>query len=41
MNYIEKKFNFCCFFFPLFHEHSLSLELPQAASLLKTSCFEK
>ena len=39
--YIEKKFDLSCFFFPSFHEHSLSLELPRAARLLKTSWFEK
>ena len=41
MTYIEKKFNSSCFFFPLFHEHSLSLELPWASCLLKSSWFEK
>ena len=30
-----------CFFFLSFYEHSLSFELPYAARLLKTSCFEK
>ena len=29
------------FIFPLFHEHLFSPELPRAARLLKTSCFEK
>ena len=36
-----KKLTYSCFFFPSFHEHSLSLELPRAARILKTSCFEK
>ena len=51
--YIKKKFNLPLFFFPSFHEHLLSLELPpfcehslsleliHAARLLKFSCFEK
>ena len=30
-----------CFFLPSFHEHSFLPELPRAARLLKTSCFEK
>ena len=39
--YIEKKFNLQFFFFPLFHEHSHSLELPCTAHPLKNFCFEK
>ena len=39
--HIEKKINLQLFFLPSFHEHSLSLELPRAARLLKTSWFEK
>ena len=30
-----------CFIFQLFHKHLLSPELPYAACLLKTLCFEK
>ena len=30
-----------CFFFPLFHEHLFSPELPCATRLLETSCLEK
>ena len=39
--YFEKKFNFSCFIFPLFHEHLFSPGLPRATRLLETSCFEK
>ena len=39
--YFQKKFNLSCFIFLLFHEHLFSPELPRAAHLLKTSCFEK
>ena len=37
------KRNLTCsgFVFPLFREHVFSHELPRAARLLKTSCFEK
>ena len=37
------KRNLTCsgFMFPLFREHVFSHELPRAARLLKTSCFEK
>ena len=38
---LKRNVTYSCFFFPSFHEHSLSLELPRAARLLKTSCFEK
>ena len=37
MKYIEKKFNLQLFFFPLFHEDLISLGLPHATHLLKTS----
>ena len=30
-----------CFIVPLFYKHLFSPELPRAARLLKTSCFEK
>ena len=39
--YFERKLNLNLFFFPLFHEHLFYPELPRAARLLKTSCFEK
>ena len=39
--YFEKKFNLQLFYLPLFHEHVFSQELPRAARLVKTSCFEK
>ena len=39
--YFEKKFNLQLLYFPLFHKHLFSPELPHAARLLKTSCFEK
>ena len=38
---LKRNLTYSCFFFPSFHEHSLSLELPRAARLLKISCFEK
>ena len=41
IKYFEKKFNLQLFYLPLFHEHVFSHELPRAARLLKTSCFEK
>ena len=40
-NYIEKKFTYSCFFFPLFHEHLFSPGLPRTTRLLETSCLEK
>ena len=39
--YFEKNLTYSCFIVPLFHEHLFSPELPCAARLLKTSCFEK
>ena len=39
--YIEKKFNWQLFFFPLFHEDLISPGLPRAICLLETSCLEK
>ena len=38
---LKRNLTYSCFFFPSFHEHSLSLELQNATYLLKTSCFEK
>ena len=40
-NTLERNLNCSCFLFPLFHEQVFSYELPRAARLLKTSCFEK
>ena len=37
----KRNLTYSRFFFPSFHEHSVSLELPRAARLLKTSCFKK
>ena len=38
---LKRYLTYSCFFIPLFHEHSPSLELPRAPRLLKTSWFEK
>ena len=40
-NTLKRNLTYSCFIFPLFHEHLFSPELPRAARLLKTSCFEK
>ena len=40
-NTLKRSLTYSCFIFPLFHEHLFSHELPRAARLLKTSCFEK
>ena len=34
---LKRNLTYSCFFSPWFHEHSLSLELPRAPRLLKTS----
>ena len=35
---MKRNLTYSCIFSPLFHEHSLSLELPRTTCLLKTSC---
>ena len=40
-NALKRNLTYICFILPLFHEHLFSPELPRAARLLKTSCFEK
>ena len=40
-NTLKRNLTDSCFIFPLFHKHLFSHELPGAARLLKTSCFEK
>ena len=40
-NTLEINLTYSYLIFPLFHEHLFSPELPRAAHLLKTSCFEK
>ena len=39
-NTLKRNLTYSCFF-PLFHEHVFSSELPRVACLLKTFCFEK
>ena len=38
---LKRNLTYCCFFFPLFHEHLFSLGLPCATRLVETSCVEK
>ena len=38
---LKRNLTYCCFIFPVFHEHLFSSELSLAARLLKTTCFEK
>ena len=40
-NTLKRNLTYSCFFFPLFHEHLFSPELPRATRLLETSCLEK
>ena len=40
-NTLKRNLTYSCVIFPLFDEHLFSLELPRAAHLLKTFCFEK
>ena len=39
-NTLKRNLTYSCFFFPLFHEHLFSPELPRATRLLET-CLEK
>ena len=40
-NTLKRNLTYSCVISPLFDEHLFSLELPRAARLLKTSCFQK
>ena len=40
-NTLKRNLTYSCFFFPLFHEHLFSPELPRATRLLETSYLEK
>ena len=40
-NTMKRNLTYCCFIFPLFHEHLFTPGLPRTTRHVETSCFEK